>query len=76
MDMSDGPTLAIVPEIPDDASERKKEGMVRRRMVAMGQPCPCGAQPPRLNRAQRRAATKGGVIHVYIEHESGCPAVE
>ena len=68
--------LSIVPPIPEDAPPTIREGIARRRLVATGKPCPCGARPLRPNRAQRRRAAKTSrVTTVYIVHENGCPAV-
>jgi hypothetical protein len=73
--------VAVVPNLTEGHPPELLEGIARRRLVATGQPCPCGAQPPRLNRQQRRAvegrARKGlpaQVIHIVIEHEADCPA--
>lgn len=73
--------VAVVPALTEGHPPELLEGLARRRLVATGQPCPCGAQPPTLNRQQRRAIEarrrKGlpaQVIHIVIEHEAACPA--
>lgn len=73
----------IVPTIGEDLPAPIREGLARRRLVALGKPCPCGAQPYRLNRAQRREiearkrrGLPGQVIRVTIEHEDDCPATD
>lgn len=67
----------IMADPPDDAPEDVREGIARRNVVAMGGTCPCGAQmvlPPRAER--RRRARLGEIIHVRVEHENVCPAVD
>ena len=67
--------LSVVPTIPDDAPEIIREGIARRRLVATGQSCPCGARLIRPNLAQRRRTNKlRGTTHVYVWHEHDCPA--
>jgi hypothetical protein len=68
-----GPTLreGLPPDVLD--------GLTRRRLVALGQPCPdpCGARLVVPNRAARRAAVRDGrVLHVSVEHEDDCPALD
>lgn len=76
-------TAAILPTISEDLPAEIREGLARRRLNALGQPCPCGAQPFRLNRQQRREietrkrrGLPGQVIRVVIEHEDDCPATD
>jgi hypothetical protein len=76
-------TLAVLPTIAEDLPEQIREGLARRRLLAAGQPCPCGARPTTFNRAMRRAiearrrkGLPGPVIHVTIEHEDDCPATD
>ena len=72
--------LVVVPEIPDGAPADIREGLVRRRLVALGRTCPCGARPAGLTRAERRAAARrrparpAPVARVAIEHAETCPA--
>jgi hypothetical protein len=73
--------LVVVPTIAEWLPPEVREGLARRRLLALGRPCPCGARPPRLTRAQRREIERrrrkgkpGGVYRVAIEHEAGCPA--
>jgi hypothetical protein len=63
--------VVISREIPDGASQRDKEGAVRRRLVALTGKCPCGAV---LRIPDEMEA--GTVTVVAIEHEDDCPAVE
>jgi hypothetical protein len=66
----------LLTTIPDGAPVEVREGLARRRIVALGGQCPCGAIfiPP--NRAQRRAAQRRREpIHVAVKHENGCPAI-
>lgn len=65
--------LVIVPDIPDEAPDAVREGIARRRIVATGGTCPCGAVLRLPNRAQRRATD--GVFDVTVRHENDCPAV-
>jgi hypothetical protein len=67
----------LVPPLPDDAPPQVLEGLVRHRIVLTGGVCPCGAVLVLPNRQQRRAAQRRGeVLHVRIEHEDGCPAID
>lgn len=50
-----------------------EDGLPRRRFVALGEACPCGAWVQVPNRAARRA---GCAIEVPVEHETDCPAVD
>ncbi len=76
-------TVAVVPTITEDLPEQIREGLARRRLLATGQPCPCGARPVQLNRAQRREiearkrkGLPGRVYRVTVEHEPDCPATD
>ena len=68
--------LSVLPTIPDDAPNAVREGIARRRLVATGQPCPCGAKLTGLNRTQRRRAAKLGhrPRDLVVWHEHSCPA--
>jgi len=69
--------VSVVPTIPDGAPDVIREGIARRRLVATGQRCPCGARLVGPNRAQRRRAAKlktGTVRDVFVWHEHDCPA--
>ena len=74
----DGDTVAFVlPTVPDDAPEEIREGIARRRIVAVTGECPCGAVLILPNRAERRAAKRTGQpTHLRCEHEDDCPAVD
>jgi hypothetical protein len=74
----DGETVAFVlPRIPDDAPEEIREGVARRRIVAINGRCPCGAELVLPNRAARRkAARAGSFVRMRIEHEDDCPAID
>jgi hypothetical protein len=64
------------PELSEDLPPHVLEGLTRRRLVSLGEPCPCGARLVIPNRAARRAATRARrVLHVEIEHEDDCPAI-
>lgn len=64
-----GNVLAVLPVIPEDAPYRVREGIARRRLVAVTGQCPCGA---RLD----HAAVRNGRLNVAeVEHEGRCPAV-
>lgn len=76
------PSIVLVPALDDDSAALIKEGLARRRLVASGQACPCGARIPRLNRQQRRAEAsrrrKGlpvPMTYLAVRHEDDCPAV-
>jgi hypothetical protein len=73
--------LAVVPTIDERLPPEIREGIARRRLMATGQACPCGARPIQLSRATRRRiearkrkGLPGEVINVVIEHEDDCPA--
>jgi hypothetical protein len=71
-------TVYVGPELDDNLPPVVLEGLTRRRLVGLGQPCPqpCGARMVVPNRAERRAARKAGpVLHVQIEHHPDCAAV-
>ena len=61
--------LVISDEIPEDAPARVKEGLARRRIVAMTGRCPCGATVPDV------ALERGKLTVAVVRHEAGCPAV-
>jgi hypothetical protein len=68
-------TAYVLPVVPEDASTDVREGIARRRVVALTGVCPCGARAVRPSREERRAARRAGrVAWALIEHESGCPA--
>lgn len=76
-------TLVVVPEIREDYPPELREAIALRRLVALGKPCPCGAQPTRINRAQRReiaARRRRGLpalkIRATVEHEADCCATD
>lgn len=72
------PSLYLGPDLSEHLPPDVLEGLTRRRLVALGQPCPCGAQLVLPNRAARRAAQQKGhglVTKVQVAHEDGCPAV-
>ncbi len=69
-----GTGRAAVEPLPDGAPHDVREGMVRRRLVALGGPCPCGARMVGPNRAQRRAQRGRGLQVVAVVHELDCPA--
>ncbi len=68
--LADGSVVLVLPDIPDDAPQRVREGMARRRLVATTGRCPCGAElvVPEIR--------PGAVVTVAVEHEAGCPATE
>jgi hypothetical protein len=68
-------TAYVLPVVPEDAPAAVREGIARRRLVALTGVCPCGARAVLPSRKERRAARRAGrVAWVLIEHESGCPA--
>lgn len=72
-------TLYIGPSLCEGLPAEVLEGLARRRLVALGQPCPepCGARLTIPNRAARRAAVRAGrVLSVAVEHEDDCPALD
>jgi hypothetical protein len=73
-----GETVAFVlPRIPDDAPEEIREGVARRRITAIDGKCPCGGELVLPNRAARRKAVRTGTpVHMRIEHEDDCPAID
>lgn len=75
----DGERVAYVgPQLHETYPPLLLEGLVRRRLVATTGVCPCGARMVVPNRAARRAAARTGqaVMHVRVEHEDDCPAVD
>jgi hypothetical protein len=64
----------LATSIPDDAPDAVREGMVRRRLVAMGRTCPCGARVVGPNRATRRANRGVSLQRVLCVHDDACPA--
>ena len=68
--------LLVVPVVDEADSPRAREGIARRRLVALTGACPCGAMAIMPNRAQRRAGRRAGDPSVVmVDHKSGCPAV-
>jgi hypothetical protein len=63
-----GRTLAVLPVIPESAPFRVREGIARRRLVAVTGECPCGAR-------MDYEAVRKGVNVAEVEHEGRCPAV-
>jgi hypothetical protein len=57
--------------ISDDATDREKEGAVRRRLVATTGRCPCGARLRLPEHFEPGTATV-----VAVEHAPDCPATE
>jgi hypothetical protein len=73
--------VAIAPTLAEDLPAEIREGIARRRLLLAGNPCPCGARPPRLNRrlrremaARKRRGLPGMLIHCMIIHDEECPA--
>lgn len=70
-----GSTAYMLPTISESLPPAAREGLARRRITAIEGQCPCGAAFIVPNREQRRrAARRGDVLHVRVEHEDGCPA--
>jgi hypothetical protein len=71
--------LFVLPVVSEADLARAREGIVRRRLVALSGTCPCGARLGMPNRAQRRAAACRGdrarIAYVAVEHEDDCPAI-
>jgi len=71
-----GRCIYIGPELDGTMPRVVLEGLARRRLVALGETCPCGARLAMPNRAARRAARhRPAVLVVQVEHEADCPAV-
>lgn len=70
-------TAYVGPELREGLTPVVLEGLTRRRLVALGQACPCGARMAVPSRAIRRAARRRGqvVLPVQVEHDENCPAV-
>lgn len=67
----------VLPQIPDGAPKRIREGISRRRLTAITGVCPCGAQMIIPTRDQRvRMALRGQTINLSVAHEDTCPAVD
>jgi hypothetical protein len=70
-------TLYVGPAISESLPPLVREGLARRRLVSLGQECPCGARMPMPNRETRRAAQRRGEpLVVDIAHADDCPAVD
>lgn len=79
IDAEDGTrSLYVGPALREGLPPRLLEGLARRRLVGIGQPCPCGARLTVPSRAARRAAIRAGqqVLHVDVAHEEDCPPVD
>lgn len=65
------------PELLEGLPPVVLEGLARRRLVALGQPCPCGARLRIPNRAARRKARRAGAVGLSVDvlHEPDCPAI-
>jgi hypothetical protein len=79
IDIAGVPVAMVLPVVPEDAPERLREGIARRRLVMINGQCPCGAERTLPNRAQRRAmkrdAARGSAVwHLTVQHEPNCPA--
>ena len=66
-----GSVVFVLPEIPEDAPARVREGIARRRLVATTGRCPCGAEFRVPNEL-----TPGTLTMVAVEHEADCPATD
>lgn len=60
-----GTALVLLPVIPEDAPYRVREGIARRRLVAVNGSCPCGAHLDTSTAPVGLAA---------VEHDQLCPA--
>lgn len=72
------PTFYLGPDLRESLPPHVLDGLARRRVVALGRACPCGARLVLPNRAAHRAAQKKGhgpVTRVPVEHEDDCPAI-
>ena len=69
-------SLYVGPPLLEGLPAPLLEGLARRRMVATGEGCPCGARLVVPNRAARRKAARAGrALEVDVRHEDGCPAI-
>lgn len=69
--------LYVGPTLSESLPPEVLEGLTRRRLVATTGVCPCGASLVVPNRAARRAAARiGRVLHVDVEHEDDCAALD
>lgn len=77
------PVLIAAPVVAEADPPRVREGIARRRALALTGACPCGAVAVMPSRAQRRAALRaarraghtGVSVVVDVDHAPGCPAV-
>lgn len=71
------PTVYYGPPLTEGIPPLVLEGLARRRMVALGQTCPCGTRLQVPNRAARRRARRrsAGVLFVEVAHQDDCAAV-
>ncbi|WP_226353783.1 hypothetical protein [Pseudonocardia sp. ICBG601] len=76
--LHDENSLAVVPAVTEDSAPRVREGLARRRQVAVTGRCPCGATMAIPSRAQRRAARRAArrIHHVAVIHADSCPAID
>ncbi len=64
-----GGVVFVLPDIPDDAPARLREGLARRRICAITGRCPCGAEFTMPDHVE-----PGSVTLITVEHETDCPA--
>lgn len=77
--MNDGEPIAYLgPVLRESLPRDVLEGLARRQLVATTGACPCGARLRIPNRAERRAAARGGhlLFRVAVEHQDDCPAID
>ncbi len=65
-----GNFLAVLPEIPDDASENVKNALAIRNAATLSGRCACGAVAGPIEQVET------GIYMVTMEHENDCPAAD
>lgn len=72
-------TAGVGSEIRENLPPIVLDGLARRRLVALGQPCPapCGAALVLPNRQERRWARRQGrvALHEQVERDLNCPVI-
>lgn len=68
--------VLVTPTIREDWSPELKDALALRREASLAGRCPhCGATWSWPNRDdRRRAARQRRALHVWMEHDAGCPA--
>lgn len=64
-----GNVVAVLPQVPEDAPFKIREGIARRRIAAVSGVCPCGSRLDYF-----AGVTSDGVNVGEVRHDRRCPA--